>query len=155
MKQKTHAAGIAIVKDDKLLLVHPTNGSWQKPVMSIPKGRIDPGENTEAAAKRETLEEVGIKIKKKKLGTVHECQNADGRILYYYIVRINDYSEIGLDSKKVPKNQLQSEEIDWAGFIKFTDCHKHITRYQMSIVNKLIGMYLHTESYDHFQEKLF
>jgi 1,4-dihydroxy-2-naphthoyl-CoA synthase len=33
------------------------------------------------------------------------------------LVEINSLSDIGLISEIVPKNQLQKEEVDWAGFL--------------------------------------
>lgn len=47
----------------EVLLVHPGGPFWAKKDeagWSIPKGIIDPGEDTEAAARREFAEEVGV-----------------------------------------------------------------------------------------------
>ena len=33
------------------------------------------------------------------------------------MVNINSLSEIGLENEIVPKDQLQIEEVDWAGFL--------------------------------------
>ncbi|MFD1189664.1 NUDIX domain-containing protein [Phenylobacterium conjunctum] len=53
--------GVAILRDDALLLIRrarpPEAGCW-----SLPGGKIDLGERTEDAARREILEEVGLRL---------------------------------------------------------------------------------------------
>jgi 8-oxo-dGTP pyrophosphatase MutT (NUDIX family) len=60
---KTIAAGLFLVnKDGKLLVCHPTN---HKPdFWSIPKGKVDVGENIIDAAIRETYEETNLIVPK-------------------------------------------------------------------------------------------
>jgi NAD+ diphosphatase len=52
---------IAVVKDDKLLLAHNKNFKGKR--YSVIAGFMEPGERFEDCAKREAMEEVGIKIK--------------------------------------------------------------------------------------------
>ena len=53
--------GIALWRDERLLLVQrrraPEAGTW-----SFPGGKVDAFEPTEAAARRETIEELGIEV---------------------------------------------------------------------------------------------
>jgi 8-oxo-dGTP diphosphatase len=52
-----HAAGGAVVRDGKVLLVHrPRYDDW-----TLPKGKLDPGESFEDAALREVEEETGVR----------------------------------------------------------------------------------------------
>jgi predicted NUDIX family NTP pyrophosphohydrolase len=44
----------------EVLLVHASGPYNRKSPWSIPKGEIDPGEDAEATARRETLEETGV-----------------------------------------------------------------------------------------------
>lgn len=44
----------------EVLLVHPSGNYNRKAPWSIPKGEIDPGEDYESAARRETREETGV-----------------------------------------------------------------------------------------------
>lgn len=44
----------------EVLLVHPAGGYNKKSPWSIPKGKPDPDEGLEQAARRETLEETGV-----------------------------------------------------------------------------------------------
>lgn len=142
-KKNWAGAGVAIVYDAKILLVHPANGSWVKPIMGIPKGGIEDGEDLLHAALRELKEETGIDLSADKLEpnveTV-EIFNKDGKYqhsLHYFVCRINDLSEIGLDSLTVPKTQLQKEEVDWAGFINIKEAYGKVSRAQLIILDRL------------------
>jgi predicted NUDIX family NTP pyrophosphohydrolase len=44
----------------EVLIVHPSGGYNRHAPWSIPKGKPDPGETPEAAARRETFEETGV-----------------------------------------------------------------------------------------------
>ena len=59
---KTIAAGIFILnKDKEVLICHPTNHPWD--VWSIPKGKVEKGEDLIVAAIRETFEETNVDLK--------------------------------------------------------------------------------------------
>lgn len=142
-KEPRDVAGVALLYRSKILLVHPTNGSWVRPVMGIPKGGIEPGEDLREAALRELKEETGITVDPSQLEpsvqTV-EVFNKQGKYQYsihYYICRIQELSEIGLDSISVPKDQLQKEEVDWAGFIDIKDAYHKVARAQLIILDRL------------------
>jgi predicted NUDIX family NTP pyrophosphohydrolase len=44
----------------EVLLIHPSGNYNRKAPWGIPKGLLDPGENAEQTARRETLEETGV-----------------------------------------------------------------------------------------------
>lgn len=48
--------------ESEVLLVHPCGASFRRPLFGIPKGLVDEGEDLEAAAVRETLEETGVHV---------------------------------------------------------------------------------------------
>jgi 8-oxo-dGTP diphosphatase len=87
----TAAAAIAaavIVKDRRVLMVRRRiqegQLSWQ-----FPAGKIEPGESIEAAAIRETWEEVGITVEAvQRLG--ERVHPATGRIMMYVACRLVD-----------------------------------------------------------------
>ena len=138
------SAGVAILWDKKILLIHPTNASWQKRSLGIPKGGLNPGESTLEAALRETLEETGISIREDQLDPSPETVEIYRKeklvgTLVYYVCRIQDPSEIGLDGPVVPKNQLQLEEVDWAGFMDIDEAYEKITNYQLIILDRARG----------------
>lgn len=138
------AAGIAITFNGKLLVVHPVGASWKKSAVGIPKGSIEPGEDILDAAIRELREETGISIDPKILLNKEiqsiDKYNSNGELIYvlsYYVLPINDISEIGMDSLKIDKKQLQLEEIDWAGFIDINEAYPIIHRSQLIILDRL------------------
>lgn len=137
------AAGVAVLYGSKILLVHPANGSWVRPIMGIPKGGIEPGEDLLEAALRELKEETGITVSPAQLDpTVQtvEVFNKQGKYqhsIHYFICQIQDLSEIGLESISVPKDQLQKEEVDWAGFIDIKDAYHKVARAQLIILDRL------------------
>lgn len=116
------SAGIIIKWKEKILLCHPTGKSWTN-TFTPPKGGINAGEAIKDAAVRETLEETGITINSSQLVEepilieYHSEKNKIYKNVWLYTLVINELSEIGLTSDVVPKEQLQKEELDWAGFL--------------------------------------
>ena len=142
MKTKK-SAGLAIIYDNKILLAHTTSRGWYGSY-GIPKGGIDDGESKLDAAIRETSEEVGINIPKKLIDPTEytltvSTKKYGHKIVYYYIVKIDDLSQIGLKDLRVPKKQLQIEEVDWAGFLDYKEAMKRVMKSQIPLVNNLVG----------------
>lgn len=54
----THAGGIVVDAEDRVLVVRPTRPSFPDEWV-LPKGHIEPGESAPEAARREVLEEAG------------------------------------------------------------------------------------------------
>ena len=142
MKTKT-SAGLAIIYDNKILLAHTTSRGWYGSY-GIPKGGIDKGESKIDAAIRETREEVGITIPKNLIDkTEHtftvSTKKYGNKIVYYYVVQISNLSQIGLKDLKVPKKQLQLEEVDWAGFLDYREATKRIMKSQAVLINNMLA----------------
>ena len=136
MKTKK-SAGLAIIYDNKILLAHTTSRGWYGSY-GIPKGGIDDGESKLDAAIRETKEEVGITIPKKLIDkTEHTFLVGNNKVVYYYIVQISELSQIGLKDLKIPKKQLQIEEVDWAGFSTYNEATKMIMKSQEVLIDNL------------------
>lgn len=144
MKTKK-SAGLAIIYDNKILLAHTTNRGWYSSY-GIPKGGIDDGESKLDAAIRETYEEVGIKVPKSLIDkteytfAVTSRKYKYNKIVYYYLVKIDSLSQLGLKDLKIPKSQLQVEEVDWAGFLDYSEAMKRVMKSQLSVVNNLVGL---------------
>lgn len=130
-------AGIAVFRNDELLIIHPTGASWNKPFYSIPKGLVEENESLEDAARREFFEETGIEIKQKLKGPFTYDYGA-GKQFVVYVLHIKEYSEIGLHSAVVDKKQLQPEEVDWAGFLKIDDVRKKLYYKQLGVLDHFI-----------------
>ena len=144
MKTKV-SAGLAIVYNGLVLLGHTTNRGWYGSY-GIPKGGIEDGETHLQAAIRETKEELGIKVPKNLINknekhtfTLTTRKYKYTKIVYYYIVKIDKLSQIGLKDLTIPKRQLQVEEIDWAGIISLDEARKRIMKSQISVINNLVG----------------
>jgi ADP-ribose pyrophosphatase YjhB (NUDIX family) len=120
------SAGLLIKYKNKYLFCHPTNTAWVG-TFGPPKGGIEENETLIKAALRETEEEVGIVVDEQLISNKDEPieviyyrnrkKNAIHKMVYLFSVEINSLDEIGLETEIVPKTQLQTEEVDWAGFL--------------------------------------
>lgn len=136
-----NSAGVAIIYHNKILLVHPTGASWKKGTCGIPKGTVDDNEDIKLAAIREVREEVGISIDPDKLGdanvvTIFNRKGVPDKQLIYFTYEIFSLDEIGLTDLKVPKKQLQLDEVDWAGFVSAEEAYPITSRVQMIILDR-------------------
>ena len=139
MKPK-ESAGLAIIYEGKILLIHPTGSKWFGSY-GIPKGGIEDGESALDAAIREVREEIGVSVPMnlidKNMRSFKFKSSSYTKIVYYFIVRISDLSQIGLSELRVPKSQLQMDEVDWAGFITYEDAKKRVTKSQRDLIDNL------------------
>jgi predicted NUDIX family NTP pyrophosphohydrolase len=83
------SAGVLLRRaaDGRVLLVHPGGPFWAKKDLgtwSIPKGEYDDGEEPEACARREFLEELGVEAPAQlaDLGTVRQKNRKEIRAFY-------------------------------------------------------------------------
>jgi 8-oxo-dGTP pyrophosphatase MutT (NUDIX family) len=79
------AAGGVLLRDGTIAVVHrPRRGDW-----SLPKGKLEPGEDDSTAALREVLEETGHRaVIEHDLGTVtYAVSNGTPKTVRYYVMR--------------------------------------------------------------------
>jgi 8-oxo-dGTP diphosphatase len=87
--------GVCVIRDNKVLLGKRKGshggGSW-----SFPGGHLELNEDIEACAKREVLEEAGIKIKNLKLGTFTNdiFEKEEKHYVTLYVVAEYDSGEV-------------------------------------------------------------
>jgi len=118
------SCGLALIKDKKILLVHPTNSVGKS--FSIPKGMIDKDEDYITCAIRETKEEVGIQINESDIiqeeKVIHYINKSERvyKKVYYFIVDVNHYDL----PRQLPMQQLQYEEVDDARFYTYDEAIK-------------------------------
>jgi predicted NUDIX family NTP pyrophosphohydrolase len=142
--EKRMAAGVAIIYQNKILLVHPTGGTWQRGICGIPKGSMEAGEEPITAALRELREETGIILGIDQLDPSPELVNFYSktrkveRQLIYFICKIDNLSELGLETERIPNRQLQIEEVDWAKFVTPEEAYSLIARSQLIILDRLL-----------------
>ena len=116
------SAGLVLLHDNKILLVHPTGGKWFG-TYSIPKGEIDENETALEAAIRETHEEIGIlfdidNIRVIDDGYINYTNGGETyKRVYFFVVNLI-HLPIGI--------QVQKEEVDWAGWLPKAEAEKRI-----------------------------
>lgn len=135
-------AGVVIKYGNNILVAHATNSSWQNRPFGIPKGNIDFGEDEKTAAVRELYEEVGIQVDSNILGpaesfTLFSNSGKPIGVLTYFVLTIENLSEIGLASRVLPKSMLQLKEVDWAGFIPIEDAYEKLYKSQLIILDRI------------------
>ena len=117
---KTIAAGVFMVrKDGRVLVCHPTN---HKPdFWSIPKGKVEEGENLIDAAIRETYEESNIDLSDCKGIRALEAVNYTHKkkILHPFLVLERNNSNLDWDSFDLKCNSFVPE--DRGGFPEMDD----------------------------------
>lgn len=131
----------------EVLLVHPGGPFWAKKdeaAWSIPKGLIDPGEDQEAAARREFAEEVGT-VPAGKLVPLGEFKVSSGKLLVVFAL------EGDFDPKALISNSFEMEwpprsgrrqsfpEVDRAGWFGLSEARAKLHLGQRPVVEVLLA----------------
>lgn len=142
--EQKYSAGIAVIYDNKVLLGHST-GRGKYHSYGISKGGIEEGESNLDAAIRETEEEFGIKVPKKLINkdeytfVVTSRKYKYNKVVYYYIMEIEDLSQIGLKDLEIPKSKLQLKEVDLARFMDYREAMDYVMQSQAPVITKLLS----------------
>lgn len=105
---KIHAAGIFLIRKDlKVLICHPTNHPYS--FWSIPKGKIEEGEQPMEAALRETFEETNIDL--------HNDDRLNNERFDIFELDVVNYSHKKKDLKPYVFQEVSSSDIDWSSII--------------------------------------
>jgi 8-oxo-dGTP pyrophosphatase MutT (NUDIX family) len=110
-----HAAGGVVINENHQLLMIFRNGKWD-----LPKGKIEAGEEADAAAIREVYEECGIgmlKLSKQIVTTFHTYPYKESKVLkktYWFLMSTKDtatpvpqYEENILDVQWMNKTEIK------------------------------------------------
>ena len=143
-KMKKSAGVVIVLNNEKILICHPSNAKWFGSY-SFPKGGIDKGETIKQAALRELFEETSVKVDESKISKEpivldymnYKKKDVVYKRIYLFTMYINNISEIGLDSEIIPKEKLQLEEIDWAGFLTKEDAKLRLFHRSVPILDKI------------------
>ena len=111
-----HADCIAVIvidNDDNILLVKQFRKPVEKELLEIPAGGIDPGEDPEAAVRRELREEIGYFPRKvERLGGFYSAPGYCSEYLYLYLAsdltpsRLFAEDTEGIEVVRVPISQI-------------------------------------------------
>jgi len=144
-KMKKSSGVIIVLKNEKVLICHPSNNDKWFGSYSFPKGGIDEGETIKQAALRELFEETSVKLDESKISKEplvldymnYKKKDVVYKKIYLFIMYINDISEIGLDSEVIPNHKLPFGEIDWAGFISKEEAKLRLFHRSVPIIDKI------------------
>ena len=129
------SCGLVLIKDNKILLVHPTNSTGKS--FSIPKGMINEDEDYIKCAIRETKEEIGVQINEsdviQKEKVIYYINKSDKvyKKVYYFVVDVNHYDL----PDALPLCKLQYEEVDDARFYTYDEA-KRVTFWRFNKILK-------------------
>jgi predicted NUDIX family NTP pyrophosphohydrolase len=138
----------------EVLLVHPGGPFWQHKdigAWQIPKGLVEPGEDDEAAARREVAEELGITVAG-PLKPLGEIRQAGGKIVIAFAV------EHDVDSAAVVSNtteidwpprsgrKLTIPEIDAARWFDLGEARRYMPPSQMPLLDRFSATALQTQT---------
>ena len=144
-KMKKSAGVIIVLKNEKVLICHPSNNDKWFGSYSFPKGGIDEGETIKQAALRELFEETSVKLDESKISKEplvldymnYKKKDVVYKKIYLFTMYINDISEIGLDSEVIPNHKLPFGEIDWAGFISKEEAKLRLFHRSVPVIDKI------------------
>ena len=112
----------------EVLLVHPAGTYNRRAPWGIPKGAPDPGEELEAAARRETLEETGLEISGPLVDLGHVDYTRSKKRVHAYAAKAPDGA--------APR--CASWEVDKVEFIEITRARRVIHPDQAALLDRLI-----------------
>src|SRR4051794_38563563 len=103
------AAGV-VVEGQRVLLTRRKAGTHLEGMWEFPGGKVEPGEDPQAALRRELLEELGIDVRVGSIVDVafHRYEADDKAVLLLF------YEASRLDASKPPR-PLDVAEIKWGG----------------------------------------
>jgi len=95
------SAGCVVTRDGpqglEVLLVHARGATFKRPLFGIPKGLIEPDEDFENAARRETREETGLQVRiHASLGSVTQ---KSGKIVHAFWATVDPASQSAIDAQ--------------------------------------------------------
>lgn len=95
------SAGCLVIRDGpsgrEVLLVHARGATFKRPLFGIPKGLVEPAEELEDAAQRETEEETGLRvIVRAALGSVKQ---KSGKVVHAFLAEVAPGSEASVDER--------------------------------------------------------
>lgn len=128
-----HSAGTLLYRHDaaatEVLIVHPSGNYNRRAPWSIPKGLPDEGEDLEQAARRETLEETGVRpVDLLAIGSIDYTKSRK---------RIHAFTGLAPEDASP---HCASWEVDHVEFIELDDARRLIHPDQIPFLDRLIEL---------------
>jgi predicted NUDIX family NTP pyrophosphohydrolase len=149
MAPSRHSAGVLLYRRSngslEVLLVHPGGPFWRNKdagVWQLPKGGIEPGESAADAARRETEEELGIRLGGQPQPLCHLRQSG-GKLVEVFTL------EQDLDAAAIDGNEFEIEwpprsgrmrrfpEVDKAAWFSLDDARAMILKSQTPMLDAI------------------
>ncbi len=147
------SAGILLHRNNdgaaEVLLVHPGGPLWARRDLgawSIPKGEYQPGEDPEAAARREFEEELGVPAPSREATDLGEVRQKSGKLVRAWAL------EGDLDAAQISSNTCQLEwpprsgklieipEVDRAAWFPLVLAREKINPAQAELLDRLAAL---------------
>lgn len=119
------AVYILFEKDDKILMIHRFNTGYADGKYSLVAGHVEKGESFKDAAVRESLEEIGVKIRKQDLEFFHvmyRSTEAGERVDMFFSIKKWEGDAVNMEPNKcdeliwVNLNKLPENSLDYVEF---------------------------------------
>lgn len=134
-----HLSGIALIVDEKILLVHPKKFKKDTDKWSIPKGHVE-GKNSLNSALKELEEETGIKLNKNYDDVLEITYKKSGALkymdVYLYFLNKNDISKY-IKNWEIKKKFFDKKEIWRSKFFSYAKARKKIELVMIDIIDYL------------------
>lgn len=118
-----------------VLLVHPSRATFRRPVFGIPKGLVEAGEDLDAAASRETLEETGLRVK--IIGSLGSVRQKSGKVVHAFHATVEEQSRDGID--ELGRCRFPDGENDVCRFYPIAKAYNLMIPAQREFLDRLQG----------------
>jgi predicted NUDIX family NTP pyrophosphohydrolase len=137
------AAGCLVTREGpagpEVLLVHPRGATFTRPLFGIPKGLVEPGEDLETAARRETAEETGLQVRiHAALGSVTQ---KSGKVVHAFWGTVEPQSVPAIDARG--RCRSQDDENDVCRFYPLEEARKLMIPAQRDFLDRWLTATAH------------
>jgi predicted NUDIX family NTP pyrophosphohydrolase len=134
------SAGCLVTRESpngvEVLLVHPKRSTFRRPVFGIPKGLVEPGEDFEATASRETLEETGLLVT--IIAPLGSVRQKSGKVVHAFHAVIAAESNGGVD--ELGRCRSPDSENDVCRFYPIAKAYNLMIPAQREFLDRLQGI---------------
>ncbi len=126
------AVMVPLLEGSRIVLLRQFRYALDRVMVELPAGKIDPGEDPLATARRELAEETGYACRElTRLGLIHPCIGySDEEIVVYLAAGLERQNSVGEPDEFVEPFELDlNEALDWIRQGKITDVKTIIALY--------------------------